>query len=224
MAASPNASQVRVGVRIRPLSSKEKSEGGGGKVVVESNAFDRTVALSKRKFTYDSVFHPNVTQSDLYANVAPPLLSAFCNGYNSTVIAYGQTGAGKTYTMGSEAGGNFEGNLRNASLGDNEGLIPRFMSDMFASLVERREASEKALLQSRKGNNISEQTISLIDFNVTASFLEVYGEDIFDLLDEDRNALKIREDTNKEVIVVGLQSSPCANAADAMNVLNTGEL
>ena len=54
------SSQVRVGVRIRPLTPKETSE--CGKIVVESNGFDRTVELSKRKFTYDSVFHPTVTQ------------------------------------------------------------------------------------------------------------------------------------------------------------------
>lgn len=83
-------SQVRVGVRIRPLTPKETSE--GGKVVVDGNAFHRTVELGKRKFTYDSVFHSTVSQSDLYSNVAPPLLDSFLNGFNATILAYGQTG------------------------------------------------------------------------------------------------------------------------------------
>ena len=85
-----SSSQVRVGVRIRPLTSKEISE--GGESVVQCNAFDRTVELSKRKFTYDSVFHSNINQIELYNNVAPPLLQSFLNGYNATVLAYGQTG------------------------------------------------------------------------------------------------------------------------------------
>lgn len=93
MTTPNNASQVRVGVRIRPLSAKETNEGGKG--VVDGNAFDRTVSLSKRKFTYDSVFHPNVNQQDLYANVAPPLLHSFLNGFNATILAYGQTGSGE---------------------------------------------------------------------------------------------------------------------------------
>lgn len=81
MAPTPNvASQVRVGVRIRPLTPKESSE--GGRAVVDGNALNRTVSLSKRKFTYDFVFHSNATQSDLYTSVAPPLLRAFLNGYN----------------------------------------------------------------------------------------------------------------------------------------------
>jgi hypothetical protein len=186
------------------------------------NTFERTVSLSKRKFTYDSVFHPNVTQLELYSSVAPPLLDAFLGGYNATVIAYGQTGSGKTYTMGSEAGGLFEKNSGNLS--DNVGLIPRFTSDLFASLVKRREASEKALLRNWDDDYVPKHSVSLIDFRVSASFLEVYGEDIYDLLDDDRNALKIREGSNKEVCVKGLKRVPIDNSSEAMDVLNTGTL
>lgn len=96
--------QVRVGVRIRPLTAKETSE--GGRSVVIANPYDKTtVTLSKRQFTYDAVFGPNVSQSALYNDIAPSLLDAFLTGYNSTIIAYGQTGSGKTYTCGSEAHG-----------------------------------------------------------------------------------------------------------------------
>ena len=163
-----------------------------------------------------------MTQLELYSSVAPPLLDAFLGGYNATVIAYGQTGSGKTYTMGSEAGGSFEENSGNLS--DNVGLIPRFTSDLFASLVQRREASEKALLRNWDVENAPKQCVSLIDFRVSASFLEVYGEDIYDLLDDDRNALKIREGSNKEVCVKGLKSVPINNSSEAMDVLNTGTM
>ena len=135
--------------------------------------------------------------------------------------------------MGSEAGGNIHEDLLNGtSIDDSKnhyGLIPRFISELFSSLVKRREESEKAVLQSRDDvNNISseqQQSVSLVDFKVSASFLEVYGEDIFDLLDGDRSdALKIREDSDKNVIVVGLKSAPIHNASEAMNVLNTGTM
>ena len=131
------------------------------------------------------------------------------------------------HTVGSEAGGTFVENLQGGgNLSDNDGLIPRFMSDMFATLVQRREASESALLQSRNDNNATtaQSSVSLIDFKVSTSFLEVYGEDIYDLSDGDRNALKIREDSNKEVIVVGLKSTAVANTMEAMNVLNMGTM
>ncbi|KAL3798424.1 hypothetical protein HJC23_005077 [Cyclotella cryptica] len=214
-ATNETSSQVRVGVRIRPITSKESSE--GGKVVAEANAFDRTVGISKRKFTYDSVFHSNVSNEELYNNVAPPLLDAFLNGYNATILAYGQTGSGKTYTMGSEAGG----------LNESAGLIPRFLSGMFTTLFERKSASVKSALRSPSktdGSVGNSQIPSLIDFRVSASFLEVYGEDIYDLLDEDRTSLKLREDTNGQVFVVGLRKNPVVNADDAMGILNTGTM
>jgi kinesin family protein 4/21/27 len=161
-----------------------------------------------------------VTQLDLYSSVAPPLLDSFLNGFNATILAYGQTGSGKTYTMGSEAGTIDETNFLNGNVSDNIGLIPRFISDMFESLFRRREASEKASLR----KTASHQSISLVDFRVFASFLEVYGEDIFDLLDENRNALKVREDSNKEVVIVGLKQVHIHNSVDAMNILNTGTM
>ena len=80
------SSQVRVGVRIRPITSKESSE--GGKQVVDANSFDRTVGISKRQFTYDTVFDSNVSNEDLYNSVAPPLLDAFLGGYNATVSLF----------------------------------------------------------------------------------------------------------------------------------------
>ena len=213
------SSQVRVAVRIRPLTSRETSE--GGKVAVDSNAFNRTVSLAKRKFTYDSVFHPTVTQLELYNNVAPPLLDAFLGGYNATVIAYGQTGSGKTYTMGSESGVGVE---KSGNLSDNVGLIPRFTSHLFATLVERREASEKALLQTWEEDIAPKQSVSLIDFQLSASFIEVYGENVYDLLDDSRNPLQIREDSNKAVFVQGLKCVSIANSSEAMNVLNIGTM
>mmetsp|Transcript_26065 Transcript_26065/g.51887 ORF Transcript_26065/g.51887 Transcript_26065/m.51887 type:complete len:1028 (-) Transcript_26065:116-3199(-) len=214
---SPNdGAQVRVGVRIRPLTPKESSE--GGKAVVDGNAFDRTVTISNRKFTYDQIFHPNVTNPDLYRSVSPPLLNAFLNGYNATVLAYGQTSSGKTFTMGSEAHEeNLSDGLQMNNLSDNVGLIPRFMFDIFSALEERKAESEDMILSVKA-------TDSLIDFSVTASFLEVYGEDIYDLVDGSRQSLKLREDSNGEVFVMGLSKTPILTGNEAMDVLNTGTM
>lgn len=52
---------------------------------MEPDAFDRTVCISKRKFTYDAVYDADVSNEELYGSVAPPLLDAFLNGYNATV-------------------------------------------------------------------------------------------------------------------------------------------
>jgi hypothetical protein len=74
-------SHVRVAVRIRPLTPQEI--GQGAIQVVE--AVPPTVGIGERRFTYDSVFDSNVTQSDLYGSVSGPLLKSFLEGYNATV-------------------------------------------------------------------------------------------------------------------------------------------
>ena len=95
-------SQVRVGVRIRPLTSYEQAQ--GGKSIVNSSYSDSTIELLDRKFTFDSVYDETVPQDQLYNCVGSDrMLEAFLDGYNSTIMAYGQTGSGKTFTMGSEA-------------------------------------------------------------------------------------------------------------------------
>ena len=207
-AAGTATCQVRVGVRIRPLTSKETSE--GGRSVVTANSYDKTVTLSKRQFTYDAVFGPQVSQSALYNDIAPSLLDAFLTGYNSTIIAYGQTGSGKTYTCGSEAHGGIGGSIGDDDEGSSAGLIPRFMSDIFATLIKRSKD---------------------VDYEVTASFLEVYGEDIHDLLSSDdeslsqqQKSLPIREDSNKVTFVPGLRTVPITNHKEAMDILDMGTM
>lgn len=52
-------------------------------------------------FAFDHVFNENVTQLDVYDKTVKPLISKVVSGFNCTVLAYGQTGTGKTYTIGS---------------------------------------------------------------------------------------------------------------------------
>ena len=103
--------------------------------------------------------------------------------------------------MGSEAH-DFQ-TINNGALNENDGIIPRFMSDIFTMLIQRKEESAKAVLASPKNSQNETMGDALIDYKLSASFLEVYGEDIHDLLDEERNSLPIREDSNGEVIVKG---------------------
>ena len=75
--------------------------------------------------------------------------------------------------MGSEAHEeHLAENLQIGNLSEDGGLIPRFMFDIFTSLIKRKEDAEAMLLSGKP-------TDSLIDFNVSASFLEVYGEGMF---------------------------------------------
>ena len=51
-----------------------------------------------KQFQYDSVFGPNTTQEDIFEECSGMMESAL-DGYSACVFAYGQTGAGKTWTM-----------------------------------------------------------------------------------------------------------------------------
>lgn len=195
--------QVRVGVRVRPLTSKEQMMGGKGVVVCDP--VSKTVQLSTLtncKFTYDSVFDSNMPQVQLYQSVSTPLLNSFLDGYNATIIAYGQTGSGKTFTMGSEAHVDFD-------VTETAGLIPRFINELFVRLQTRKN---------------SENSSGDFNFELQASFLEVYGEDVHDLLDKSRQSLPLRENESGGIVCTGLTAKKITTVQEALQVLHDGTM
>ena len=90
-------SSVKVGVRIRPLLSKERSQNASQTL----NDYDaNSLNFKGQRMTFDHVFGDELSQQDLYSQTAAPMLKSFMEGYNVTIMAYGQTGSGKTFTMG----------------------------------------------------------------------------------------------------------------------------
>jgi hypothetical protein len=55
--------------------------------------------FSSYTFTFDHVYSEHSNQSDVYNNTARDAVLSSLSGYNASIIAYGQTGTGKTYTM-----------------------------------------------------------------------------------------------------------------------------
>jgi kinesin family protein C1 len=88
---------IRVFCRVRPLSSKEKNQGD---TEVTKQIDGMTISITDKqefKFNFDAVFMPG-TQEQVFEDCRDLVQSA-ADGYNVTLFAYGQTGAGKTYTM-----------------------------------------------------------------------------------------------------------------------------
>lgn len=56
-----------------------------------------------RPFIFDKIVDRNSTQADIYDDLIKPLAIKLLEGFYCTVLAYGQTGTGKTYTMGLQA-------------------------------------------------------------------------------------------------------------------------
>ncbi|XP_061469239.1 kinesin-like protein KIF24 [Rhineura floridana] len=101
--------RIRVCVRKRPLCLREERRGEVNILTVEDKetlllhekkeAVDLTQYILQHVFYFDEVFGEACSNHDVYMKTAHPLIQHIFNGGNATCFAYGQTGAGKTYTM-----------------------------------------------------------------------------------------------------------------------------
>lgn len=208
---SSDESSVRVAVRIRPQTPGEVVEGCGICARAGGAAGEGGIALgSERAFTFDYAFEPTACQQELYDTCVRKLVEAALDGYNATVLAYGQTGSGKTYTMGSGWEGEGDGDE------ERRGIIPRAIRDLFAGADCRAdEARAKGQLPP--------------EFSVQAQFIELYNEDIVDLLDPAKDpfakgALRITEDGSGGVRVVGASMRAVRGVQEALGALHAGAL
>lgn len=152
--------------------------------------------------TFDKVFSPTCTQLDVYNTVIRPLLKEVLAGYSCTVFAYGQTGSGKTYTM---EGDHVEYPGLHWQSDTSVGMIPRCLSHLFDKLQ---------LLESQQ-------------YVVKINFLELYNEELFDLLGPSgHNAIKIKlyDDTSKKgsIIIHGLEEVTVRNKTEVYEILKKG--
>merc|ERR1719491_171141 len=101
--------------------------------------------VEARKFTFNGVFAPG-TQEEVFKDCADLVRSAL-DGYNVTLFAYGQTGAGKTYTLFGDRG--------------CPGIAQRTIDEIFDQIEKSGE---------------------FYDFSVSASIVEIYCNDLMDVL------------------------------------------
>ncbi|XP_052240310.1 kinesin-like protein KIF25 isoform X2 [Dreissena polymorpha] len=166
---------IRVHCRVRPLMDFDcggedtkmlGSSGTKSEVVVhymdDENVCVRTTKHNK-VFEYERVYSPDESQEFVFDEVQP-MMTSLLDGYNICIMAYGQTGSGKTHTMlGSHK--NEDYHLRMEPHKD-EGVIPRAARELFRLISEKPEG-----------------TIS-----VEVSVVEIYNNDIRDLLSGDPSA------------------------------------
>ncbi|XP_030335138.1 kinesin-like protein KIF15 isoform X2 [Strigops habroptila] len=199
--SSVEGDAIKVCVRVRPPSEGTTLSNGhqGLCLSVLSSKNIRLHSKPEPKiFTFDYVANMETTQESVFSTVAKNIVESCMNGYNGTIFAYGQTGSGKTFTMmGPSESGNFTHSLR--------GVIPRSFEYLFF-LIEREK--EKA------GGGKS--------FLCKCSFIEIYNEQIFDLLDSASAGLLLREHINKGVFVDGAVEQVLSSAAEAYQVLSMG--
>ncbi|OQR76940.1 kinesin protein KIF21B [Tropilaelaps mercedesae] len=178
-------------------------------------AGEPAVVLGKEKaFTFDRVFDISSSQDAVYNSVVKELVDGCLQGYNATVLAYGQTGSGKTYTMGT----GFDVAIT-LQPGDR-GLIPRAVEQLFRGMDEARQTS-------------LDKGVSPPQFHTAVQFMELYNEDIKDLLNNGgkagdtisgrRGALKITEEAG-QIVVQGVTVRAVHSAEEVLQCLHSGAL
>ncbi|KAF9700015.1 hypothetical protein EKO04_001365 [Ascochyta lentis] len=117
---------IKVVARFRPQNKIEIAS--GGEPIVDFKSDDTCSIQSKEAsgaFTFDRVFDMSSRQVDVFDYSIRPTVDDILNGYNGTVFAYGQTGAGKSYTM---MGSDIDDDV-------GKGVIPRIVEQIFASIL-----------------------------------------------------------------------------------------
>jgi len=196
---------VRVAVRCRPLSSKEIARDCTEIVkitnnnIVISNAGE-TSTEGGHNYTFDHCYYTDSTQVQVYKDLGEPMLLKALDGFNGTLFAYGQTGSGKSYSM---MGSYIDGDEL------NKGIIPRLNIDLWT------KCQDKLGLFNDNNNNTK--------ILVSISFLEIYNENIKDLLNpNDKIQLKIRESPEQGIYVEGLCELIVKDAVSINRLIDQG--
>lgn len=163
-----SAAEINVSVRIKPLLSRQiDGKDGKERSSVVDVTQSGTVVVHGEEFRYPSHVVMGSDQTVAFEALASVLIDRVCAGYNATLMAYGQTGSGKTHTMFGPPGCLTEAAVHQVESGnsipDTWGLFPRAVL---------------TLMQIDGVNSLH------------ASAIEVYHEQVFDLLDN-KSALQI---------------------------------
>ncbi|KAK4482763.1 hypothetical protein RD792_009931 [Penstemon davidsonii] len=172
---------VQVIIRVRPLSSSELSVQGNSRCVKQDSSQSITwTGHPESRFTFDIVADENVSQEMLFKVAGVRLVENCMEGYNSCMFAYGQTGSGKTHTML----GDIEGGARRHSV--NCGMTPRVFEYLFSRIQKDKDARREEKLK----------------FTCRCSFLEIYNEQIVDLLDP--SSANLQGSANRKVAATNM--------------------
>ncbi|CAG8432689.1 5671_t:CDS:2 [Diversispora eburnea] len=200
------STSVKVVLRIRPLTAEDliKLPSRFQKNILSLSPFSPnqvTVQAEKKlNFTFDHVFGTETAQKEIYEHSIKDVVDKFLEGFNVTILAYGQTSSGKTHTMGTSD---------NLSLpAESRGIIPRSLETLFTYINSAQYKNRKYVMK--------------------VSFVEIYNEDLIDLLaegdEENRPQVTIREGAKGNIIWSGLQEIKVNSVEEVMSHLVHGSL
>lgn len=166
-------------------------------------------------FTFDHCFKYSESASHdqevIYDTIGREYLLHTLDGYNTCILAYGQTGSGKSFTMmGPEVSKHSQNNdtapdraIENSAIG----IIPRVCCDLFdiCNMCDSEEDGIKT------------------QFEIYCSYLEIYNEQVRDLLSEDGNKCRVRERADKTTFVEGLNEFKVCKVEEILEYMKQGD-
>ncbi|CAN4108699.1 unnamed protein product [Withania somnifera] len=189
-------STMKVCVLFRPSNSKELSEFGDAVSVQGINSESFIIKDEKEQefdFTFDRIFYQGSEQADIYEFLALPIVQGALDAINGTIITYGQTGAGKTYSM--------EGPSIVDCESKKKGLLQRVVDGLF-----------EAIMNSKKP----------IKYTIKLSMVEIYMEKVRDLFDLSKDNIQIKESKVHGIVLNGATEVAISNPAEALQSLSRG--
>ncbi|KAK7535510.1 kinesin family protein-like protein [Phyllosticta citricarpa] len=224
---------VKVAIRVRPpLKPGDPNyelipQRFRGSVCQTSS--DTTIAVDsnqgKKLFVFDRVFSEDIGQSGVWEYLNDSI-NSFVQGYNVSILAYGQSGAGKSYTMGTSGPGQ-------QADPNAMGVVPRAAKALFEMLIGSSTPSAGPGTGLRAPTRYP--TVGLPpaksgdkNWQLKATYVEIHNETLRDLLipaetpPNERAQVTIREDTKGRIILTGLQQLNINSIDDLLHALNYG--
>lgn len=190
---------IQVAIRIRPLNSKEVHE-SQGKKCLNVNKANKSISISinsnTKNFSFDYIGDEDTSQDEIFESIGKPIVNSCLCGYNGSIFAYGQTGAGKTYTIMGPPDASLPLQFR--------GILPRCLEFLFSSIKKELK------------KNLD------LEYLIKCSFLEIYNEQINDMISPDQRNLLIREDIKKGAYVENLQQETITSFDEALEIIEKG--
>jgi hypothetical protein len=194
LAAMTSASNILVATRFRPLMGRELTL-GTGKISDELKVeleLGQEIEYRDAKFTMDYVFGMKSSQ-DIVFEPAKAMVTSFTKGFNSTIFAYGQTGSGKTWTM-----------FGDVNSEENMGIVCRSCKQVFEYMKDIKEKDKDMIV------------------TLKVAMIEIYNEQINDLLNTDSKNMQLREDTEQGVYIPNLKEMNCDNLKGIVEIIEKG--
>nr|GMC99184.1 kinesin-like protein KIN-8B isoform X1 [Ipomoea batatas] len=203
--ATKRTTTLTVAIKCRPLTEREH-----GRSIVRLHNDKEVLVLDpdlskdylerirnhtkERRYSFDYAYGPNSNNLDVYKKSIQSTIVGVIQGLNATVFAYGSTGRHYCLSCSGKT-------YTMVGTKDDPGLMVLSLNTIF-DLINKDNSSDK--------------------FEVTCSYLEVYNEVIYDLLEKSSSHLELREDPEQGIVVAGLRCIKVKSADKILELLNLG--